>query len=178
MKNCLWLPVVGYEGIYEVSSIGQVRTVERMGHHPKNKHGKSHKFKIKQMVKSMRLDKYGYFQISIMSKTMLVHRLVARAFVPGFFEGAQVNHKNLNKTDNRPENLEWVTSGQNTRHARSLKSWGAGENNAMAKLSAKKILAIRRMKEEGFSRKEISNKLKIPYGTIVNIVARRTWKHI
>ena len=51
-------------------------------------------------------------------KMVLVHRLVAKAFVPGYFEGAQVNHKDGNKGNNAWWNLEWVTARQNNHHAR------------------------------------------------------------
>ena len=54
------------------------------------------------------------------SKMKFVHRLVALAFVPGWREGLEVNHKNGVKTDNRPENLEWVTHSENHRHSRDV----------------------------------------------------------
>lgn len=50
-------------------------------------------------------------------KTLHVHRLVARTWVSGYADGLEVNHKNGVTSDNRPENLEWVTPGQNSRHA-------------------------------------------------------------
>ncbi|AUO79145.1 endonuclease [Salinibacter phage M8CRM-1] len=46
-----------------------------------------------------------------------VHRLVAFAFVEGYFKNAEVNHKNGDKRDNRPSNLEWITKAENVRHA-------------------------------------------------------------
>ena len=49
-----------------------------------------------------------------------VHRLVALAFVPGWREGLEVNHKNGDKTDNRADNLEWVTHSENHRHSRDV----------------------------------------------------------
>ncbi len=63
----------------------------------------------------------GYLKIYLGSnyeyKTYLIHRLVAFAFVDGYFEGAIVNHKDGRKTNNFSSNLEWITQGENVRHA-------------------------------------------------------------
>ena len=91
---------------YEVSNLGRVR----------NAH-------TDEELKS-RLRLKGYCDVSLYykgeAKRKLVHRLVATAFVPGWRKGLQVNHKNGIKTDNRAENLEWVTASENTRHGRDV----------------------------------------------------------
>ena len=91
---------------YEVSNLGRVRNAHT---------GQIMKF---------RLNRCGYLTLDLYykgeRKYKLVHRLVATAFVPGWREGLEVNHKNGVKTDNRAENLEWVTQSENMRHSRDV----------------------------------------------------------
>lgn len=66
-------------------------------------------------------DRYGYLKVTLSNNgvraTKNVHQLVAKAFVDGYKDGYQVNHKNGNKHDNRADNLEWISTGDNLRHA-------------------------------------------------------------
>ena len=91
---------------YEVSNLGRVRNA-RTG----------------QVLRPRKVSR-GYRKVTLyykgQQKHCLVHNLVATAFVEGWREGLQVNHKNGVKTDNRAENLEWVTSSENHRHARDV----------------------------------------------------------
>ena len=98
MKNELWKPVKGYEGLYEVSSLGRVRN-------NKNKILKQFQFQN------------GYYGITLhkngVQKTLLVHRLVAETLLQNPDNLSYINHKNEDKTDNRVENLEWCTQKYN-----------------------------------------------------------------
>ena len=103
-----WKPVVGYEGYYEVSDQGDVRRV---------KGGKG--ARLGQCLKP-KTSRNGYQEVNLCRspkehKMHLVHRLVAEAFL-GESE-LHVNHKNLDKADNRLSNLEWVTRSENMQHA-------------------------------------------------------------
>lgn len=93
-----WKPVSPELGLYQVSDQGRVM----------NKRG--------LVMKPVKLTT-GYLQVMLKSrKNQSVHRLVAMAFCQGFAPGLVVNHKNGDKTDNRSENLEWLTSSENIRH--------------------------------------------------------------
>ena len=103
-----WKPVVGYEGLYEVSNLGRVKSLPRKGTkggiliptYSNSKH-----YAHIPLAKNMKL------------KTVSLHRVVAMAWIPNPENKPQVNHKNGIKSDNRVENLEWMTNLENMRHA-------------------------------------------------------------
>lgn len=91
------------------------------------------------IIKAQTLNTDGYYTVHLnkdaITKTITVHILVANAFVDGKFDGAEVNHIDSNRTNNRPENLEWITHRDNVYHAINRgvmyyqKSDMNGENN-------------------------------------------------
>jgi hypothetical protein len=66
------------------------------------------------------LKKNGYFSVGINGKTIMIHRIIAKTLIDNPFNKLEVNHKNGTKTDNNIENLEWVTSSENTQHYLSM----------------------------------------------------------
>lgn len=112
MKYEIWKPVIGYEGFYEVSNLGRLRSVDK---YIKGK-GNSIRLKKGKILKSQ-ITKIGYLLVVLTKdkkiKGQYVHRLVAEAFIPNPTNLPCVNHKNECKTDNRIENLEWCTYGYN-----------------------------------------------------------------
>lgn len=114
--NEVWKPIKNFEGYYEVSNIGRVRSIERNVFCK----SKTNPNRIKGCIRKLRLDKYGYETVSLKknntTKIGKVHRLVAEVFVENKLLSPEVNHINGIKTDNRVENLEWNTTLQNSRH--------------------------------------------------------------
>lgn len=112
----IWKPVTGYEGCYEVSNLGRIKSLARHS-------------TPTRIVKAV-IDKYGYLRITLCKnskcRNVLVHRLVAMEFVENLDGKPQVNHKDENKTNNVADNLEWVTCLENnnygTRNVRVSKS--------------------------------------------------------
>jgi hypothetical protein len=129
------------------------------------------------------IDKRGYHIVSAKlgdkRPKMFVHRLVALAFVPGFKEGLYVNHINGNKLDNRPENLEWVTLADNTKH-----QWRTGlvdlrgEKAPGHKLTQRQVIHIRRALRLGVPGNSIAIISGVSASTIHLIEKGERWASI
>lgn len=110
-----WRDIPGYEGLYQVSNLGRVRSLDRV---ISNKRGI---YKRKGCLKSISNASYGYKGVGLCKngivKTWLLHILVAKAFLPNPEKKRTINHINCNKADNRLCNLEWATDSENIKHA-------------------------------------------------------------
>jgi hypothetical protein len=167
-----WLPVRGYEGLYEVSSRGQVR---RIGTGCGSVPGRI-----------LRLTKHpqGYQAVSLSSgnhrQTFLVHRLVAAAFLGPVPAGHEVNHKDGDKRHNCPGNLEYVVRERNIQHAMETGLMNLhGADNPAARLTAEQVVAIRAQHDAGGSGyKRLASEYGVSWGAIRQIVKRRSWGHI
>ena len=114
----VWRDVRGYEGLYQVSTFGRVRSLDRTIHGVRYGQAWSSTRKGREMCPNT--DKDGYKTIKLCSEGRVsrwrVHRLVALAFIPNPEDKPQINHINGHKADNRVENLEWATNSENTLH--------------------------------------------------------------
>ena len=112
MTEEIWKPVVGYEGLYEVSSYGRVRSLDK---YVKYSNGRInlHKGRILSPGK----DTNGYLQVILTCngkhKSIKVHRLIAQAFIPNPDNLPEVNHLDEDKTNNSVDNLEWCDRNYN-----------------------------------------------------------------
>ena len=120
-----WRPVVGYEGLYEVSNMGRVRSVKRTVWDSRG----YYKI-IQERIRKPRKNNNGYLQVFLHKegkrKNCTIHRLVAQAFLPNPDNLPEVNHKDENPLNNNINNLEWCTRKYNqnygTRNIRAGKS--------------------------------------------------------
>lgn len=107
----VWRDVPGYAGRYQASSQGRIRSRERG-------------------LLSPFLSRDGYLVVTVRKEGRRygtgVHRLIAAAFIPNPENKPQINHKNGNRVDNNPENLEWVTCSENNLHRRRVLNGGGG----------------------------------------------------
>lgn len=112
-----WEPIIGYEGLYNVSTFGRIKSLfnERI-----DTKGRRH-IKYERIIKPQDDCKRGYLKVRIykngIGSCFSIHRLVANAFIPNPSILPEVNHKWGIKTDNRVSELEWSTSGDNQQHA-------------------------------------------------------------
>ena len=116
-----WRPVKGYEGLYEVSNHGRVRSLDRWQYNPvAATHRTFHEGHVMNGVVSKRgYRMVGLRQESGKRKNCLVHRLVATTYIPNPDNLPFVNHKNYDQLDNRVENLEWCTPTYNVHYGRA-----------------------------------------------------------
>lgn len=170
-----WKPIHSLNDKYEVSNTGRIRNV--------------HTGRILKQFNS----RFGYKIMTVrpipnVIASIRVHRVVAEAFLGKCPDGYVVNHKDGDKTNNMPENLEYVTPSQNNQHAldtglrhpANMKDKAPrGEKHYKSKITDKdvrKILQLR--KETGYGCRRLAKITGISYGTIDSILMGKSWKHI
>ena len=171
--NEIWKQVVGYEGLYEVSNLGKIKS-----------------FYISKNILKNCAERDGYFVIGLNKKKkrkqFKVHRLVAQAFIPNLENKPCVNHIDNNPQNNNIFNLEWCTYKENTQHSlkqgrmvdmAKIRGETLGSKNPRALINEKQVLEIRSLVSK-MKQKDIANLFLLKIKTVSAIIRRQNWKHI
>lgn len=158
----IWKPLIGYEGVYEISEYGEVYSI------------------AKRILRKSFVNKFGYPRITLRCKgavkNIFVHRLVATTFICENPGGLDVNHKDGNKLNNHYSNLEWVTRQQNVRHSfdHGLQT-NKGDSHPQRKLCSAQVIEIREKHKMGATRKELMVQYRLSESGIGHIIRRKNW---
>lgn len=172
-----WLPVVGFEGLYEVSNLGQVRGLDRLIGHPRGGQRLWRGRQLKQTVMSN-----GYFEVSLCSAgariVRTVHSVVAEAFHGPGPAGYEVAHANGRRLDNRADNLSWKTRADN--HADKIVhgTTNRGMRHGNAKLSDDSVRRIRRLCARGWSHQDAAAIFGVSRANVSRIIRGEMWVHV
>lgn len=138
----IWKDVLGYEGLYEVSNIGRVRSIARYNE-------RSKKF-YPSKIKSIEISNNGYLRVKLSKngkkKGVCVHRLVAEAFLDNSNKLPQVDHIDGDKNNNCVENLRWVTAKQNIQNPNTIIKHQGKNNPFFGKTHTEKTKQLMRVK--------------------------------
>lgn len=177
----IWKAIKDYEGKYEVSNLGRVKSLERKSRLNR---------KIKERILAPREHTGGYLRVQLSRKDFYIHRLVAETFIPNPENKSQVNHIDGNKRNNRVDNLEWNTPLENNLHAirtglhKTDKEFmikiANCENHKKAmirkrKLSGEQVIEIRKSK---LTEKELSRIYNVSRGHINSIKNYKLYKDV
>lgn len=163
-----WKAIKGFEKQYEVSNIGNVRSIDRVVKHYREGFIR----KYKGTSKATRLTSDGYLKCNLKNNgerfDFRVHRLVAEAFIPNIDNKPVINHKNGIKTDNRVENLEWCTVSENVIHATRTRL-------IKTKLTDKEALEIF---NSNLSQRALAEVYNINHTIVWRIKNKKAYKHL
>lgn len=185
----IWKDIPGYEGLYQASSLGNIKSLQREVNRVRSKITSENKYRVKEKIFNFTsFDKDGYCKITLFNKMgrkqFRAHRLIAITFISNIEDKSYINHINGIKTDNRIQNLEWCTPKENIHHAWKTglcksKPGKRGETSPFAKLKNHQVLEIREKYKTGnYSQRKLGVEYGVSKNRISDIVKRISWFHI
>jgi hypothetical protein len=175
LENEIWKPIKNYEGLYEVSNYGRIKSLPRKS-----------KTKITKDAKILKTFKRntGYIQTKLSKNSKLYHpivsRLVAEAFLIKPIYKCVANHIDCIRDNNHVDNLEWLSQSQNIKYAFLIgNKCQKGEKNNQAKLTMEKVIEIRKFKKENdhLSQQEIADHFNLKRENVKDIINYKTWNY-
>jgi hypothetical protein len=176
----VWADVRGYEGLYQVSTYGRVKSLDRAV-----RCNGGFRLVKEQTLKPLPHDDGRYLQVGLSREYKVthhfIHRLVAQAFIPNPHNKPEVNHKDLNGCNNYISNLEWMTRKENIKHA--MKNGRGpcgpkGSKSTWAKLTESQVRDILRRVAAGERTCEVARRYDVSDSTVSTIKMRQAWKHV
>lgn len=168
-----WRIIPGFNDQYEAGSNGQIRRRSAVNRYPAG------------MILKPSVVKGGYLRVGLIinkgqpNKEFLVHRLIMLAFRGECPPKYEVNHINFKRDDNRVENLEYCTKGQNIKHSYDHdRRSAAGMKHPRAKLTDNDVRAIRQARADGIHGKVLAKQYDVTTSMIYFIANRRAWTHV
>lgn len=171
-----WVDIKGYEGLYQISSFGNIKSLDRKIIYGNGK-GEYHNRKGQLLKLTL---SGGYKTVALSGITHTVHSLVAKHFLQQPNDKDYVvNHIDYNKENNFYKNLEWIKQGDNIRHNYKIGKANIGEKQKDAKLTDNIVLQIKDWLISGkYSNAEIARRVNVSPTTITDIKKGRKWKHV
>lgn len=173
MLNEMFKDVPGYEGLYKVSNIGNVLSINRSVVAPRN----SRRIIPNKLLKKQKIKGYLYVFLCRCGKRKQygVHQLVASAFIGKKPEGLECCHFNGDRQDNRSENLRYDTRKNNISDNVRNRTIARGERQGLSILTESVVISIKKFISSGLSCSKIAKLLNIKISAVKDISAKRTW---
>ena len=175
-----WRPVLGFEGLYEVSSCGSIRSLQRIDR-TKSRCGNLYTRTLSSvLLKPALIHGYRYVILRKDGKSVnkKVSRMLCEAFHGPSVKGMQAAHLNNVRDDDRVDNLIWATNKENSAHKLIHGTQPMGETSPNAKITEKQVKDARARHARGESFGSIARSFGVGRKTISRAVYRETWKHV
>lgn len=177
MVDEVWLPIHGLEGHYEISNAGRVRILRFVNGHANRAYPEPR-------IKVLKKNHMGRYFVDLpvygpdRYKTCAVHRLVLEAFVGPCPPGLETGHLDGDPSNNRVDNLRWITKKENASHRVLHGTARMGERHPHAKLTESDVRAIRVARAAGDTQRAIAASYGISPDNVRAIERRTAWKHV
>ena len=171
MEKEIWKDIKGYENLYKVSNLGNIRSL-----------GNGISRNSKRRLLRLKKEKTGYIRICLQKdgkrKYLSVHRLAGQAFIPNPKNKPCINHIDYNRGNNSIENLEWCTYSENLYHS-SEKLSRKGTQNGASKLTEKQVIEIRQKYiPYKYNSGILAKEYNVSQSLILMIINHKIWCHI
>jgi len=177
-----WRAVVGYEGSYQVSSLGRVRSLDRVVLCAPGRWGRAYKRRCPSTILKQYQEVGGYPKVNLhlgeRQISVNVHRLAAEAFFGECPEGKEASHLDGDRGNNAKSNLLWETRSENHRRKRAHGTSLQGSRSPTAKLNSQAVLVIRHAASRGVSGALLARLHGVSPSTIYLVLKRRKWGHV